>query len=185
MKLSMILATDKNGAIGYKNNILIKCKEDMQFFKQKTIGKILIMGRKTHESFGGKTLPNRFHIVLTSDKTLLDSDDQENVIYVSCIEDAMIYAQFLVDNRKYKDEIMVIGGAQIYDYVVENHLVDKIYLTVFNCSVVDFDTKINCLEIPKVENGRLFDCEVVSNGSNEKISTQFFELESVKKYEIV
>ena len=64
--MNLIAAVDKNWAIGYQNKLLTSIPEDMKFFRQTTTGKVVVMGRKTLESFPGKKpLKNRTNIVLT------------------------------------------------------------------------------------------------------------------------
>ena len=67
--MKLIAAVDKNWAIGYKNQLLVSIPSDMKQFRQKTTGHIVVMGRKTLESFpGGLPLKNRRNIVLTSNR---------------------------------------------------------------------------------------------------------------------
>ena len=69
IKMNLIVAADRNWAIGYKNKLLVSIPADMKWFRQETTGKVVVMGRKTLESFpGGKPLPRRVNIVLTGKK---------------------------------------------------------------------------------------------------------------------
>ena len=64
--MNLIVAVDKNWGIGYQNKLLVSIPEDMKFFRSETTGKVVVMGRKTLESFpGGRPLKNRTNIVLT------------------------------------------------------------------------------------------------------------------------
>ena len=84
--MNMIVNVDNNWAIGYRNSLLVRIPSDMKFFRQETTGKVIVMGRKTLESFpGGQPLKNRINIVLTT-------YDSEN-IYV--IGGESIYRQLL------------------------------------------------------------------------------------------
>ena len=66
--MNLIAAVDKNWAIGYKNQLLVRIPEDQKWFRESTTGKVVIMGRKTLESFpNGRPLKNRTNIVITSD----------------------------------------------------------------------------------------------------------------------
>ena len=66
--MNAILSADRNWGIGYQNKLLISIPSDMKFFRQKTSGHVVVMGRKTLESFpGGLPLKNRVNIVLTRD----------------------------------------------------------------------------------------------------------------------
>ena len=69
--MNLIAAVDKNWAIGRNNKLLVSIPDDMKFFRQETMGKVVVMGRKTLESFpNGLPLKNRTNVVLTSDKKL-------------------------------------------------------------------------------------------------------------------
>jgi dihydrofolate reductase len=68
MGISMIWAMAQNGVIGRDNKLPWRLPRDMAFFKEQTINKTVLMGRKTWESFGGKSLPNRRNVVLTRDQ---------------------------------------------------------------------------------------------------------------------
>jgi len=105
--LTQIVAVSDNYAIGKDNKLLWHYPEDLKYFKNQTLGKVIIMGRKTFDSFGGKPLPKRFHIVIsrTSQKSEFD-----NVVYVSTIDQALKIAR----DQSTSDEIMIIGGAEIY-----------------------------------------------------------------------
>ena len=67
--MNLIVAVDKNWAIGAGNKLLVSIPQDMKFFRETTKGKVVAMGRKTLESFpGGQPLKNRVNIVMTTDK---------------------------------------------------------------------------------------------------------------------
>ena len=73
--MNLIAAVDKNWAIGCKNKLLVSIPADMKFFRETTIGKVVVMGRKTLESFpNGMPLKKRTNIVVTHDKTYKDPD---------------------------------------------------------------------------------------------------------------
>ena len=107
MKLSIIAAVGRNYELGYKNNLIWHLKGDMKFFKEKTIGHTIIMGRKTFESLP-KLLPERKHIILTKNKIEIPNVEIYNNI------------QSFIENYKNKDEeIFNIGGASIYKALLE------------------------------------------------------------------
>lgn len=115
MKLSIIAAVGRNYELGYKNNLIWHLKGDMKFFKEKTIGHTIIMGRKTFESLP-KLLPERKHIILTKNKIEIPNVEIYNNI------------QSFIENYKNKDEeIFNIGGASIYKALLE--YTSNIYLT--------------------------------------------------------
>jgi dihydrofolate reductase len=121
--LSHIVAVSENEVIGKDNSLLWKFPEDMQYFKKRTMGKIMIMGRKTFDSFG-KPLPKRFHIVIS--RSAIDSQN-EMVKYVGSVKEAYALAEKMSLNGQWPEEIMVVGGAQIYKETLPD--VDFIYLT--------------------------------------------------------
>ena len=93
--MNLIVAVDKNWAIGLGNKLLVSIPADMKFFRQTTTGKVVVMGRKTLESFpGGQPLKNRTNIVITRDANYKVKDG----IVVSTIEEA------LEELKKYNDE---------------------------------------------------------------------------------
>lgn len=105
--MKLIVCVDANWGIGYKNELLVRIPSDQKFFRETTTGKVVVMGRKTLESFpGGKPLKNRVNIVLSSsDKTAKVEDE----IYVKTIDDCL---ELL---KPYNEEdIYIIGGASIY-----------------------------------------------------------------------
>ena len=104
--MNLIVAVDRNWAIGYAGDLLAKIPGDQRFFREMTTGKAIIMGRKTLESMpGGKPLPNRFNIVVTNQKDY----EVEGAVVVWSIEEALAAAS------DYKEEdIFVIGGETIY-----------------------------------------------------------------------
>ena len=104
--MNLIVAVDENWAIGKGNKLLVSIPADMKFFRETTIGKVVVMGRKTLETFpGGQPLKKRTNIVLTKDKDYQVKD----AIVVHSI------AELLEELKKYDEEdIYVIGGETIY-----------------------------------------------------------------------
>ena len=104
--MKLIAAVDKNWAIGYKNQLLVSIPSDMKQFRQKTTGHIVVMGRKTLESFpNGLPLKNRTNIVLTGNKNY----KANGAIIVHTIE------ELLEEIKKYpSDEVYCIGGDSVY-----------------------------------------------------------------------
>lgn len=104
--MNMIVAVDRNWAIGNKGKLLVSIPEDMQFFRNETMGKVVVMGRKTLESFpNGMPLKKRVNIVITGDM----SYNVKDAVVCHSIEDALEVL------REYNDEeIYVIGGESIY-----------------------------------------------------------------------
>ena len=103
MKISMIAAMANNRVIGKDNQMPWHLPADLKHFKQVTIGKPVIMGRKTYESIG-KALPGRENIVISRK----DDYQLNDACVVPNIEDALAVAE------KTADEVMIIGGGAIY-----------------------------------------------------------------------
>ncbi|MEZ0391917.1 MAG: dihydrofolate reductase [Pseudobdellovibrionaceae bacterium] len=128
MILSSIAAMAKNRVIGVDNGLPWEIPEDMKFFRDKTKGHVMIMGRKTFESFGGKPLPNRFHIVITRQEDYRYEDPTVEIVHD--LKTAIELAHMLTTKYKTKfgDEVFVVGGGEIYKQSID--IVDRIYLTV-------------------------------------------------------
>ena len=104
--MKMIVCISENYAIGKGNDLLFSLPPDMKFFRETTMGKTIIMGRSTLDSFpNGAALKNRVNIVLTRDKNF----SRENVLAFNTPEDVLEHI------KNYPtDDCYVIGGAQIY-----------------------------------------------------------------------
>ena len=116
--LSIIVAVDKNNAIGNENKLLFKLPKDLKRFKEITTGHTIIMGRKTYESLPN-ILPNRHHIIITRNKSFKVDDDRVTVAY--SVDEILPYV-------KDKEEYFVVGGEEIYRQLLP--FVEKLYLTV-------------------------------------------------------
>lgn len=132
MKISLIAAIGKNRELGRENKLLFQIPEDMKFFKEKTNGHAVIMGRKTYESIG-RLLPNRFNIILSRQPLnfVIEPGDEKFAI-VNNIEEALEIAR-----EHESEEVFVIGGAQIYEQAIK--FADKLYLTLVDDEVKDAD----------------------------------------------
>lgn len=136
MILSHIVAAAKNGVIGVNNTLPWDIPEDMKFFRDKTKGHIMIMGRKTFESVG-HPLPNRLSIVITRQSGY----KHEGVVVVPTLQAAIEHAK--TETAKYGDEVFIIGGGEIFKDSMR--IVDKIYLTRIH---VDFPGDIVYPDVP-------------------------------------
>ena len=121
--MNIIASVSNDWGIGNDGHLLDRFKEDMQIFKKKTIGNVVIMGRATLESFpNGKPLPNRENIVLSRNSEFA----ADGVLVFNDINSAAEYAR-----TKYKSEdIFFIGGAEVYKQALE--ICDTAYITKFN-----------------------------------------------------
>ena len=104
--MNLIAAVDQNWAIGNKNELLVRIPADQKFFRETTTGKVVVMGRKTLESFpNGLPLKNRTNIVLTHDHTY----KVPGAVVVHDMD------ELHEELKKYDSEdVYVIGGEQIY-----------------------------------------------------------------------
>jgi dihydrofolate reductase len=123
--LSLIVAMDDNRLIGNKNNLPWHLPADLAFFKRTTMGKPIIMGRKTFESIG-RALPGRRNIVITRDPEF----SHEGVETVNGIDAAIS----LCDGG---EEVMLIGGASLYQQTIDQAA--QLYITYIHHSF-DGDT---------------------------------------------
>lgn len=116
MLISLIAAMADDRVIGINNALPWKLPADMQWFRKHTLGKPVVMGRKTFESFGSRPLPKRPNIVVTSDTGY----EAEGATVVHSIDDAIAAAGDV-------DELMIIGGASFYEQLLPR--TDRFYLT--------------------------------------------------------
>lgn len=105
--MKLIVAVAKNWAIGYKGDLLFNLPDDMAFFKNTTMNKVVVMGKNTLLSFpGGKPLKNRTNIVLTTNRDF----QEEGCIIVHS------FNELFEELQKYNDEdVYVVGGGKIYN----------------------------------------------------------------------
>lgn len=123
--MNMIVAVDEHWGIGNKNELLIRIPADMKLFREETTGKIVVLGRKTLETFpGGLPLKNRKNIILSSKKDFQVKDAQ----VVHSLE------ELLEELKNYEEEeIYIIGGESVYrmmlDYCKKIHVtkIDRTY----------------------------------------------------------
>lgn len=118
MRLAAIVALSKNRVIGKDNKLPWHLPADLRYFKQVTLNKTIVMGRKTYESIG-RPLPLRNNIVITRDPHF----DAPGCLVFNSIEEvlAAIAAE---------DEVMVIGGAHLYQQLLPR--MDRLYLTLIH-----------------------------------------------------
>ena len=128
MIVSFIVAVSDNNAIGRNNTLPWYLPEDLKFFKRTTIGKPVIMGRKTFESLG-RPLPGRLNIVLSSNKDLVLP---EGVLLFDDINAA-------IERLKSEpvEESFIIGGGKVFETTVP--MADRMYITRVHCTVPDAD----------------------------------------------
>lgn len=121
MIISIIVAMDRKGVIGMNYKLPWRLSSDLRYFKKITMDKPIIMGRKTHESIG-RPLPGRENIVLSAD-----------VGYKTAGCTIMNSLEAVFDYLKDRDEIIFMGGADVYAQVLER--TNRIYLTEVHAEV--------------------------------------------------
>ncbi|MEX0731394.1 MAG: type 3 dihydrofolate reductase [Aquisalimonadaceae bacterium] len=125
MKISLIAALTRDRVIGRDNDLPWRIRADMRFFRETTMGKPIIMGRRNFESIG-RPLPKRTNIILTRDRNYT----AEGCLIAHDVDQAMKLAEGAM-------EIMVIGGAEIYRLFLPR--ADRLYLTWVDAEI-DGDT---------------------------------------------
>ena len=123
MDISVLVAVAKNGVIGKDNRLLWKLSDDLRLFKKRTLGHVVILGRKTFDSIG-KPLPGRINLVISRNPRL----HLEGATVVPSLEEALRLARKLTD----KDEIYIIGGQKIYELALP--YATRLYLTRVNAA---------------------------------------------------
>lgn len=121
IKICSVVAAGVNRLIGIDNGLPWHLPKDLKYFKSITIGKPIVMGRKTYESIG-RPLPGRHNIVITRQQNW----SADGVVVVGDITSALEQARsWCLENSQ--DEVMIIGGAEIYQQSMVS--VERIYLT--------------------------------------------------------
>ena len=130
--MNLIVAADKNWAIGKAGDLIYSIPEDMKYFRRMTAGKTVVMGRKTLESFpGGKPLPKRINVVLSSNPDYAPEDT------VSVHN----YAELFAEVAKYpEDDVMLIGGGRLYTDLAK--YCRRAYITLVDAETEGVDTFI-------------------------------------------
>lgn len=116
--LAAIWAQDQNGLIGKNQTLPWHLPNDLQYFKKMTVGKTMVMGRKTFEGMGSRPLPNRQTIILTRN---LDYH-HPGVTVMHSLEDILELA------RQQEEPMMIVGGSTIYTDFFP--YIDRLYRTV-------------------------------------------------------
>lgn len=126
MKISMIAAMARNNVIGKDNDMPWHLPDDLKFFKSKTVGKPVIMGRKTFESIGSRPLPNRPNLVISRNTELVC----EGAVVFGSVDEALASLAGV-------EEVIIMGGGQLYTQMLPR--ADRLYLTMIDAEI-DGDT---------------------------------------------
>ena len=125
-KVTFIVAASENNAIGKANQIPWHLPNDFKYFKAKTMGHSVVMGRRTYDSIG-KPLPGRRNIVISREPTL----GVEEIDVANNLQDVLNYCR---DER----EIFIIGGAEIFKQALP--IADEVLLTRVHTNIENADT---------------------------------------------
>ncbi len=163
--ISIVVAHDRNLAIGKDNDLPWQISEDLKRFKEVTLGHPVIMGRKTFESIYNrlkKPLPGRQNIVISS-----QLNNMEDVTIARNLQKA-------IDAADVSNEIFIIGGARVFEEAIKKQLADRMYVTY-----VDTEVEGDTFFLPYDEtNWKLVE---KMNSSNEKYNYSFLIYDRVKK----
>lgn len=132
--ITIIAAIAENNALGKNNDLIWHLPADLKRFKKLTTGHYILMGRNTYESIG-KPLPNRTSVIITRNKDYF----KDGCLTVNSLEEALQLASK-------EDEVFIIGGAQIYNYALENNFADALEITLVH---KEFDADVYFPEIDK------------------------------------
>lgn len=162
-EINIIVAIDRNNAIGKDNKLLYWLPNDLKRFKALTTGNVVLMGRKTFESLPNGALPNRRNIVISRNKAL----NLENVEVYHSMEEAI--------NACKKDEkIFVIGGASVYKEAIE--CADKLLITE-----IDAQTEGANAFFPEIDREVWKEVSRESHQSDEKHNHNYSFVDYVRK----
>lgn len=139
MRVSIHVAIAENGVIGREGGLPWRLSTDLKRFKADTLGKPVVMGRKTWESFPRRPLPERLNIVVTRDR----SYQAEGAEVVASLEEGLALARIRGRCMAGADEICVIGGGQIYAQALP--LADRLHVTHVLASI-DGDTSFPSID---------------------------------------
>lgn len=156
MKISMIVAMDQDNGIGNNNKLLWHLPKDLKWMKEKTMGKVIVMGRNSYEDIitytKGKPLPGRTNVVLSSKDP---SEFNEGFIVLKTIEQVL-------EKFANEEKIFILGGAQIYksflpiaDELIITHVQAKFTADAF-FPQVDYSAFNTVFEQDEQENGLNF-----------------------------
>jgi dihydrofolate reductase len=161
--VSVVVAVSENGVIGRDGDMPWKLSTDLKRFKALTIGKPVVVGRKTLESFGGKPLPGRPHVIVTRNPDFL----LEGAVTAASVEEGLAVAQRIAAETE-AGEVAVIGGGEIYRQAMD--AADILYVTHVETTIEDGDTVF-----PPIDPAVFDKCEEtdVPAGERDSYATRF------------
>ena len=165
VRIAFVVAVAENGIIGRNGKLPWRLPSDLKRFRQVTLGKPVVMGRKTYDSIG-KPLDGRENIVVTRQEGF----SRPGVHVASSVEQALALGQELAEGRGV-DEVMVIGGAEVYR--VARPRAERIYLTLVHAEPKG-DARFHA---PDPQQWRETAREPMPQGPNDQFSAEFIVLD--------
>lgn len=162
--VSIVVAVSENGVIGRDGDMPWKLSTDLKRFKALTLGKPVVLGRKTYESLGSKPLPGRPHVVVTRSTGIAGGDAVETV---GSLEEGIRMARHIAEQTG-AAEICIIGGGEIYRQAMT--MADTLYVTHVEAVIGDGDTFFPAID-PAVFETR--EEAFVSAGEKDSYPTRF------------
>lgn len=164
--MNLIVAVDNNWAIGNRNKLLVSIPNDMKHFREETTGKVVVLGRKTLETFPqGQPLKNRTNIILSAKKDY----QVKGAVVVHSIE------ELLEELKQYRDEdIYVIGGDSVYRQMLP-------YCSVAHVTKIDHEYEADTY-FPNLDQD--VDWEVTADSEEQTyfdLAYQFLKYERIKR----
>lgn len=149
---SIIAAIGKNNELGINGDLCFHIKEDMKFFREKTMGHKIVMGRKTWESLPGK-LPGRENIVISS----REFDGPDHIIHD--------VDEFISQNKDTKEEIFIIGGGTVYSQFLP-------YAKILYLTEIDAECKSATTFFPEFDKSK-YNKETIRKGTENDLAYTF------------
>ena len=163
-KIIIIVAVDKNWAIGKNNDLIYSIPTDMKFFRETTKNNIVVYGYNTLLSFPNQNpLPKRDNVVITS----RDIDTKDNLIVAHSIEDAINRISDIKDNRN----VYICGGASIYKQFKD--IADEAYVTKINAETKDATAFM--FNLDKDNNWEIYDISESIFDKQSGLTIQFYK----------
>ncbi|MGS1018290.1 dihydrofolate reductase [Allosphingosinicella humi] len=169
--LTSIVAVNQDGVIGCGNALPWRLKTDMRFFKEQTIGNVVLMGRKTYDSLGKRCLPHRYNVIVSHHFGLFpETDDCKSA---TGIDDALFRASLAPQTYK---KAFVIGGASMYEQF--GQYVDRYLITLVDKRVTDGDTYFDQNFLGDPDQWNIKQLDSVPAGTADEAAFSIFEVTS-------
>lgn len=162
--MNLIVAVDRNYGIGKDNKLLARVPADMEYFKENTMGKTIVMGSSTYMSFPKRPLPNRENLVLTS--------KPENYPEVKCFESIGEFFEYI---KGRDDEVFVCGGSTVYLQLLP--YCEKAYVTHID---EEFEADVFFPKLEELENWEKTEESEIVETNGYKITFALYENNDIR-----